>query len=70
MPIHVSGVLVEPGDWIACDDSGVVRVPKRRAAEVANRAMDVLEQENRLREEIRQASTLSEVMELLRWEKK
>ncbi len=70
VPIHVSGVLVEPGDWIACDDSGVVRVPKRRAAEVANRAMDVLEQENRLREEIRQASTLSEVMELLRWEKK
>jgi hypothetical protein len=32
--------------------------------------MDVFERENRLRTEIRGASSLSEVMELLRWEKK
>jgi 3-hexulose-6-phosphate synthase/6-phospho-3-hexuloisomerase len=70
VPIKVGGRLVNPGDWIVGDDSGVVVVPKSRAAEIANRAMDVLERENRLREEIRRKSTLSEVAELLRWEKK
>ncbi len=70
VPIKVAGRVVEPGDWIVGDDSGVVVVPKGRAVEVANRAMDVLERENRLREEIRRASTLSQVAELLRWEKK
>jgi 3-hexulose-6-phosphate synthase / 6-phospho-3-hexuloisomerase len=70
VPIKVAGRAVEPGDWIVGDDSGVVVIPKARAVEVANRAMDVLEKENRLREEIRRAKTLSEVAELLRWEKK
>jgi len=70
VPIKLAGRLVNPGDWIVGDDSGVVVVPKARAAEIANRAMDVLERENRLREEIRRKSTLSEVAELLRWEKK
>jgi hypothetical protein len=32
--------------------------------------MDVLERENRLREEIRRGSTLAEVAQLLKWEKK
>jgi hypothetical protein len=32
--------------------------------------MDVLEKENRIREEIKEGSTLSTVTELLRWEKK
>ncbi|MDP7035240.1 MAG: DUF561 domain-containing protein [Planctomycetota bacterium] len=70
VPIRIENVLIEPGDWIVGDDSGVVRVPRSKAVEIANRGMDVLEQENRLRREIRQASTLSEVAELLRWEKK
>jgi 3-hexulose-6-phosphate synthase/6-phospho-3-hexuloisomerase len=38
--------------------------------EYGNRAMDVLEKENRIREEIKEGSTLSKVTELLRWEKK
>jgi len=38
--------------------------------EIANRAMDVLEKENRIRKEIREGGTLSGVMELLKWEKK
>jgi len=70
VPIKVGGVAVEPGDWIVGDDSGVVRIPKTRAVEIANRAMDVLEHENRIREEIRRKSTLAEVAELIRWEKK
>ncbi len=41
------------------------------AAEMANRAMDCLERENRIRGEIRsQHTTLAQVLELLRWEKK
>jgi hypothetical protein len=32
--------------------------------------MDVLEKENRIREEIKEGSTLSKVTELLRWDKK
>ncbi|MHC5077477.1 MAG: 3-hexulose-6-phosphate synthase [Planctomycetota bacterium] len=69
-PIKVGGRRVEPGDWIVGDDNGVMAIPKAKAVEIANRAMGVLELENRLRTEIRAASTLSEVMELLRWEKK
>jgi 3-hexulose-6-phosphate synthase/6-phospho-3-hexuloisomerase len=43
-------------------------VPKERAVEIANRAVDVMEHENRIREEIKRGSTLSVVMELDRWE--
>jgi 3-hexulose-6-phosphate synthase/6-phospho-3-hexuloisomerase len=47
----------------------VVVIPRARAAEVANRAMDVLERENRLRREIEDGSTLSQVAYLRKWEK-
>jgi 3-hexulose-6-phosphate synthase/6-phospho-3-hexuloisomerase len=36
---------------------------------MANRAIDVYEKENRIREEIKRGSTLSEVMYLKKWEK-
>jgi 3-hexulose-6-phosphate synthase/6-phospho-3-hexuloisomerase len=45
-------------------------LPRSMATEYANRGMDVLERENRIREEIKRGSTLSQVTELLRWEKK
>jgi 3-hexulose-6-phosphate synthase/6-phospho-3-hexuloisomerase len=69
VPIRAGGIDVSPGDYIVGDDSGLVRIPEVRLAEIANRAMDCLEKENRIREEIRQGSTLSSVTELLRWEK-
>jgi 3-hexulose-6-phosphate synthase/6-phospho-3-hexuloisomerase len=68
-PVVVGGVRVAPGDWIVGDDSGLVHVPADRAVEVANRALDVLEMENRVRGEIRAGGTLAGVMELYRWEK-
>jgi len=37
--------------------------------EIANRALDVLEHENRVREEIQRGSTLSRVQKLERWER-
>jgi len=46
------------------------RLSQERVVEIANRAMDVLERENRIREEIKAGGTLSSVIELLRWEKK
>ena len=69
VPIKIGGVRVEPSDWILADDSGVMRIPKAKVVEIANRAQDVLEHENRIREEIRRKSTLSEVTELVKWEK-
>lgn len=68
-PIRCGGQAVRPGDWIVADDSGVVVVAAERAVETANRALDVLEMENRVRKEIKAGSTLSQVIELYRWEK-
>lgn len=70
VPIRVGNTRVETGDWIMGDDDGVTVLPQRIAVEYANRAMDVLEKENRIREEIKEGRTLAEVTDLLRWEKK
>jgi len=67
--IECASKRVDPGDWIVGDDSGVVVIPKVKAQEMANRAIDVFEKENRIREEIKRGSTLSEVMYLKKWEK-
>lgn len=67
--IDCGGVKVTPGDWIIGDDNGVMVIPKAQAQEMANRAMDVLERENRIREEIQRGSTLSKVLQLKKWEK-
>ncbi|MFA7198751.1 MAG: 3-hexulose-6-phosphate synthase [Methanoculleus sp.] len=64
------GQEVRSGDWIVADESGVVVVPRERAYEVARRAMEVRKTEERIREEIRRGKTLSEVSELLKWEKR
>ena len=66
----MGGVRIASGDWIVGDDDGVVSIPEKKVVEVANRAMGVLELENRLRKEIDSGSTLAKVTELLRWEKK
>ena len=66
--ITVGGQRVRTGDWIVGDESGIVVIPKEMAVEVANRAIDVHERENRTREEIRRGSTLSKVNELSKWE--
>ncbi len=68
--VRICGVEVCPGDWILADDDGVVVIPQAQAVEITNRAMDVLEHENRIREEIQRGSTLAAVVELLKWEKK
>jgi 3-hexulose-6-phosphate synthase/6-phospho-3-hexuloisomerase len=67
--IVCGGVAVRSGDWVIGDESGVVVVPRENAVEVANRAVDVMEREDRLREEIKRGGTLSSVMKLEEWEK-
>ncbi len=69
VPIVIAGQTVKPGDWIVGDDDGVMVLPKEQAVELANRAMDVLEKENRLRGEIDGGKTLAEVAYLQKWEK-
>jgi 3-hexulose-6-phosphate synthase / 6-phospho-3-hexuloisomerase len=68
--ISCCGQVVRPGDWIIGDESGVVVVPKERAYEIARRALEVKKTEERIREEIRRGSTLSQVSSLAKWEKK
>ncbi|MCM8764376.1 MAG: orotidine 5'-phosphate decarboxylase [Candidatus Omnitrophica bacterium] len=69
VPIQIGPIKILPGDWIVGDEDGLVCVPRQRAAEIANRAIDVLEKENRLRSEIKKGGTLSEITHLLRWER-
>lgn len=68
--IQCCGQRVRPGDWVIGDASGVVVIPKEHAYEISRRALEVFKTEERIREEIRRGSTLSVVMDLLRWEKR
>ncbi|RLI15785.1 MAG: bifunctional hexulose-6-phosphate synthase/ribonuclease regulator [Candidatus Hecatellales archaeon] len=67
--ITCGGVKVKPGDWVVGDDNGVVVIPEEQAVEIANRAEDVREKEERIRAEIKAGSTLSEVLKIKKWEK-
>jgi len=66
--IVCGGQVVRSGDWIIGDENGVIVVAQEQAVEVANRALDVMERENRIREEIKRGGTLSSVQELEKWE--
>jgi len=67
--IVCGGQFVKKGDWIVGDDNGVVVVPRERAQELANRALNVHERENRMREEIKRGSSLGKILELKKWDK-
>jgi 3-hexulose-6-phosphate synthase/6-phospho-3-hexuloisomerase len=67
--IEINGKKIRTGDYIIADYSGVVVIPEEEAQEIANRAVDVAERENRVREEIKRGSTLSSVQKLEKWEK-
>jgi 3-hexulose-6-phosphate synthase/6-phospho-3-hexuloisomerase len=69
VPLRIAGQIIEPGDWVVGDDDGVIVLPRTQAVELANRAMDVLEKENRMRGEIDEGKTLADVAYLQKWEK-
>lgn len=68
--IKCGNQTVQTGDWIIGDDSGVVVVPQEISQEIANRALDVKEHENRIREEIKSGGSLGTVVKVKKWEKK
>ena len=68
--ISIGGQSIRPGDWIFGDDDGVMVLPREKAVEYANRALDVAEAEQRLAAEIFAGKTLSEVANLKKWEKR
>ncbi len=71
VPINISGIAINDGDWIVGDSDGLIVIPKREAKEMANHAIDWLEKENRIREEINLGkASLGEVIELLKWTKR
>ncbi|TVR43062.1 MAG: DUF561 domain-containing protein [Planctomycetota bacterium] len=67
---RIGGQMVQPGDWIFGDASGLVVIPAKRIVEVANRAQDIMEREQRYAAEIDKGRTLAEIAELSRWEKR
>ncbi|RLF28516.1 MAG: bifunctional hexulose-6-phosphate synthase/ribonuclease regulator [Thermoplasmata archaeon] len=67
--IECGGQTVRTGDWIVGDDSGVVVIPQEIAQEIANRALNVKEYENRIREEIKKGGSLGKVLKVKKWEK-
>ena len=69
VPIRCGGILVRQGDYIIGDMDGVVVVPKERAIDIANRALDIFEKENRIRSEIKKGGTLSKILEIKKWER-
>ncbi len=70
VPIDIEGVKIKPGDFIVAEEEGVIVIPREMTQEVINRALDVKEREDRVREEIKRGSTLSKVIDLYKWEKK
>lgn len=68
--ITCGGQTVKPGDYIVGDESGVVVIPAERAYELARRAKEVYKTEKRLFDEIKRGGTLSEIMNLKKWEKR
>ncbi|MFC1666641.1 3-hexulose-6-phosphate synthase [Candidatus Omnitrophota bacterium] len=70
VPVNISGTKIFPGDYIVGDGDGVIVVPGQKAIELTNRAMGILEMEDRLRKEIDDGNTLANIIELLKWEKK
>lgn len=71
VPVRISGVQINPGDWIIGDDDGLMVIPLAEAEVMVNYGMDCLERENRIREEIiSEKSSLGKVIDVLKWEKK
>lgn len=70
LPVRVGGQPIAPGDWLVGDEDGLVAIPAARVVEVANRAADIAEREERLAAEIARGRTLSEIAELKVWEQR
>ncbi len=62
--IQCAGVAVSPGDIIVVDGNGVVVVPMSEAAEILQRAQQLLKTEHILQEKIKAGKTIGELVKI------
>jgi 4-hydroxy-4-methyl-2-oxoglutarate aldolase len=60
VPVSISDIQVRPGDIVACDDTGVVIVPFRKAEEILRIATEIDEAEQKILELLEKGMTLRE----------
>ena len=60
--ITINGVGINPGDFLACDGSGVVCVPKGEIREAINKAEAVVEKESAIRKQIAEGKRLTDIL--------
>jgi 4-hydroxy-4-methyl-2-oxoglutarate aldolase len=60
VPVHVAGVRVAPGDWLAGDADGVVSIPADQAEEVLRIAEEIEAVEDRIRAAVKSGKRLDE----------
>jgi regulator of RNase E activity RraA len=61
-PVEVGGLRVEQGDVVMADETGLVVVPRGRAAEVAEVAAAIVAREHAIATEVRAGALLSQAM--------
>lgn len=57
VPIHIGGVAIRPGDYLAGDRDGVLVIPQEAAEEAVTQAEAVVNTENVIRKEILEGAT-------------
>lgn len=61
-PVRLGGLTVAQGDVILADETGIVAVPRERAADVVRLATEIVARERVIADEIRAGAPLSEAM--------
>lgn len=68
VPVEISGVLVNPGDLIVCDENGCLAIPRRHAAEVIERARAIGQTESRIIDAVDAGENLATARSLHRYD--
>jgi len=63
VPGEISDVRIESGDLVFGDNDGVVIVPSNIISEVANKALEKVNSENTVRDEIKEGNKLKDIFE-------
>lgn len=67
VPVQISGVRVEPGDWLVGDADGVVAIPASRATEVLAVAREIEAAEDRIRAAVQKGERLDAARKAARY---
>jgi len=63
VPGEIGGVRIQSGDLVFGDNDGVVVVPSNIISEVANKALEKVNSENTVRDEIKEGNKLKDIFE-------